>query len=77
MRYEKVKMVVEFIVPIGEEHYGPRTTQAHWKRYAEHDMLEQLKDIEDIPEIYRETADRWSQPCAEISFVWLGEFEKT
>ena len=76
MRYQKVNMVVGFTVPIGEQHYGERTTEAPWKRYAEHDMLEHLKDIEGIPEIYRETADRWSEYCPEISFEWLEEFER-
>jgi len=75
MRYQKVKMVVEFVVPVGKEHYGSRTTQASWKKYAEHDMLEHLKDSEDIPDVYRETVDRWSGSSPKVSFEWLEEFE--
>lgn len=69
-------MVVEFVVPVGEECYGSRTTQAHWKKYAEHDMLEHLKDPEDIPYVYRETVDKWSGYSPEISFEWLDEIEE-
>ena len=75
MRYQKVNMIISFIVPVGEEHYGPRTTQAPWKQYAEHDMLGHLKDVEDLPPIYSTTADRWSD-CSQVQFEWLEEFER-
>lgn len=76
MKCQRVKMVVGFILPVGRERYGLRTTEAPWKQYAEHDMLEHLKGIDEIPEVYRDTADRWSEECRDISFEWLEEFEK-
>lgn len=76
MTYQKVKMVVEFTVPVGEEHYGLRTAQAHWKQYAEHDMLEHLKAPEDITDVYREAVNRRSAYSPRVSFEWLDEFEQ-
>ena len=70
MKYQKAKMVKEFIVPVGVESYGPRTTEAHWQKYAEHDMLQHLKDIEDIPEEYRDTSQG-----GDVSFEWGEQFE--
>ena len=71
MTYHRVKMIVEFVVPVGREHYGSSTTEAHWQKYAEHDMLHYIKDIEDVPEGYRETAE-----CGNISFEWGEQFEE-
>jgi len=39
-----------------------RDIEAHWQKYAEHDILQYLKDIEDIPEECRGTE------CADVSF---------
>lgn len=70
MRFQKVKMVLDFTVPTDPQQYGSRNTDAPWKTYAEHDMKQYLKDAEDIPEEYRCTAR-----LGDISFDWLEEFE--
>jgi len=69
-------MIVEFIVPAGREHYGPRTTEAHWKEYAEHDMLQHLKDAEEVPSVYRDIVGGCSGHSPEVSFEWLEESEE-
>lgn len=69
MKYQKVNMVVRFVVPVGTEYYAERA-DAPWKRYAEHDMRLRLKDIEDIPEVYQHTVY-----CSDNYFEWLEEFD--
>ena len=70
MKYQRVNMIITFTVPVGREYYGDRATESDWRQYAEHDMHEHLKDLEDIPDLYRCTADRGGD-----SFEWLEEFE--
>ncbi|MEW6033512.1 MAG: hypothetical protein AB1603_01500 [Chloroflexota bacterium] len=72
MRWQRVRMVLEFDVPVGREHYRERNNEAPWRRLAEHDMKQWIRDAEDVPEVYRCCADM--QP--DISFEWLHEFER-
>ena len=69
MKYQKVNMVVRFVVPVGREYYGDRNTVAPWENYAEHDMGQYIKDIEDVPVEYQ------SISCAGNSIEWLEEFD--
>ena len=71
MRYQRVTMTVEFEVPIGRDAYGVRQDdEAKWSAFAEHDMLEHLKDIEEIPEGY------WGVDRISVSFTWGEEFNR-
>ena len=70
MKYQKVNMVVRFVVPVGREYYGDRSTETPWKRYAEHDMRQYIKDIEDIQDSYLHTTSYTAD-----SFEWLEEFD--
>lgn len=36
MRFQKVKMVLDFTVPTDPKQYGSRNTDAPWEKYAEH-----------------------------------------
>ncbi|MBI4340252.1 MAG: hypothetical protein HY680_09940 [Chloroflexi bacterium] len=72
MKAQRVRMILEFDVPVGREHYGPRVTEAPWRRLAEHDMKQWIRDSEDVPEVYRYCAHIHS----DVSFEWLQEFEK-
>ena len=77
MKYKKVKMIIDFLVPAERADYGIRTcNELSWQEYAEHDMLAHLKDYDDMPEQYRQSANRWSSECDDISFKWGKEIEK-
>ena len=67
MKFQKVKMIVEFNAPVGHDAYS-RGTSLPWQKYAEHDMLNYLKDHSDFVDhyVYIDT----------IKFEWGNEFEK-
>ena len=58
--YQKVQMIIEFDVPTNREAYGIRTVNTFpWKEYAEHDMLEWLKDSYEIGDITTKPIWTW------------------
>jgi len=68
MKFQKVKMVVEFDVPVGREAYSPRFIGHPWQEFAEHDMLDHLKECDAM-------ADRFVF-VSDVDFEWGKKFEK-
>ena len=76
MQFQKARMTIEFAVPVGERYYGERQGEFKWSTYAEHDMLEHLKHLDDIHGLYVDTADRWADEVSDVSFDWGDTFER-
>ena len=71
MRCQRVRMILEFDVPVGREHYGDRNAEASWQRFAQHDMTQWIRDAEEVPDISVFTSHMRSK----IAFEWLEESE--